>query len=500
MEHRSFTKIEHEYHNLGNDYYKIGEFDKSVEHYTKALDIDPKLLETYFNRGLAYTRKQQYDLAIKDFNKVIELNPNLAEAFYTRGLVYEYKNNYEQAIADYEKALRIDPNYERAREQLSIAHGKKAGMGGGGGGGRSSGGGGGAVTADGGEDYGLTEFEILKKPNMNFGDIAGLEKTKEEIIDAIVYPLKYPELSKKYGKQAGGGIILYGPPGCGKTYIGKATAGEADASFINVKISDIVDMYAGNTEKNIHNAFDTARKNKPTILFLDELDGMGGRRDKMQQSFEKRSINQFLTEMDGVEYSNEGVLIMGATNAPWDLDPALRRPGRFSKLIYFPQPDKRGRRDILLLNLKNRPVSLRLNLWRIARATEGYSGADLKELCNAAAAVPWKEAIKTGKERVITFKDFREAMKKVRPSLPAWYSSVKKYLIEEEEEEEEEKKASSEEGGGTMVVKHKKEQEELLGEEERMLFNDLISDIKKYNSTWYKTFRKTRTTFAKYGM
>jgi len=519
--------LEHEYHNLGNDYYKIGEFDKAVEHYNKALEIRPDLLETFFNRGLAYTRKGLYDKAIEDLTKVIELNPNLAEAYYTRGLVYEYKQDYAQAITEYNKALEVDPSYTKADSQRKVAESKKASIAAGGAapGGYPAGGGGapqGVTPGAGGgegEQGGLTKFKVMEKPKMNFKDVAGLEKIKEKIFENIVYPLKDPVLAKKYGKAAGGGIIFYGPPGTGKTYIAKAAAGECQSSFISVKMSDIVDMYAGNTEKNLHNAFETARQNKPCILFFDELDGIAGKREGMDQSFEKRSINQFLTELDGVDYSNEGILIVGATNAPWDVDAALRRSGRFSKTIYFPEPDKKTRETLLKLNLKNRPVDPKLRIGRIARMTDAYSSADVKALVDAAATIPWKEALKTGKERYIVFKDFIKATsgdEGVSSSLPAWYGSVKKKLIEDEEDEDDKgkKKKSgilglileilsmgppAREGEAqTTTVKHKSEQKGLLGEEERRIFNPLIKDIKNKTDPTGMAFRKAGVLIARY--
>ncbi|MFC2154119.1 AAA family ATPase [Candidatus Altiarchaeota archaeon] len=523
--------LEYEYHNLGNDYYKLGEFQKAIEHYNKALELRPDLLETYFNRGLAHTRLQQYDKAIEDLNKVIELNPNLAEAYYTRGLVREYKQEYDKAIADYDKALEIDPNYTKATSQKEVAESKKASIAGAGAAGAPGappaagavgvGGGGGQGGAGEGEVDINKEFDLLF-PNMLFRDVAGLDKTKEKLKEAIIYPLSNPELAKRYGKTPGGGIIFYGPPGCGKTFITKAAAGEVTkslksmgrgddkASFIAVKMSDIVDMYAGNTEKNTHRAFNTARNHPPALLFFDEIDGLGGKREEMGQSFEKRAINQFLTEMDGAEYDNEGVLVIGATNAPWDVDAALRRAGRFSKLVYFPEPDKKTRQGVFKLNLKNRPISKRLNLGRLARMTEGYSNADVAALCDAAASVPWKEALKTGRERPIRFSDFRKAMKEAKSSLPHWYGSVKKKLIEKTEDDDKKDQSQSlssiifDSGysgdHGEQVVKHKQENKDLLSEEERQKFDDLIKDIKKMTDPTHKMIRKLKVLFAKYAM
>lgn len=512
--------LEHEYHNLANDYYKIGEFDKAIEHYNKALELRPDLLETYFNRGLAYTRKAMYDKALEDLNKVIELNPNLAEAFYTRGLIHEYKIEYDLAILDYNKALEVDPKYTKAETQRQVAFGKKASLQAGGG---YSGGPSpstpGAPGGGGGE--GLTKFQIMERPKMRFKDVAGLEKVKNKIYEYIVYPLSKPELAKRYGKEAGGGVIMYGPPGCGKTYVAKAAAGEGASKFISIKMSDIVDMYAGNTEKNLHNAFETARKNTPCILFFDEIDGIAGKREGMDQSFEKRAINQFLLEMDGAEYSNDGVLAIGATNAPWDIDAALRRSGRFSKTIYLGEPDTKTRNEVIKLHLKNRPIVKSLPIGRLARMTEGYSPADLAQLVEAAATVPWLEAYKSGKERVITFKDFIKVTSgedAVVPSLPPWYGSVKKKLIEEDENEDEQYKKGflhgvfmeiismdnpenpNQQAGKQQTVKHKKENEKLLEEEERRLFNALIRDIEKRTDGLYLILKKIRTMFARYVM
>lgn len=515
--------LEHEYHNLANDYYKIGEFEKSVEHYNKALELNPDLLETYFNRGLAYTRLMQYDKALEDLTKVIELNPHLAEAYYTRGLVYEYKQDYPRAVQDYDKALETDPGYTKAETQKQVAQGKQAQVAAGGTPpamtpGAPSPGGGGA--GGGGEENSLTEFKIMDKPNMSFNDVAGLGPIKEKIYDYIINPISHPDLSKRYGKVAGGGVIMYGPPGCGKTFIAKASAGESDVNFMSVKASDITDMYAGNTEKNLHNAFECARENKPCILFFDEIDGIAAKREGMDQGFEKRAINQFLMELDGAESDNTGVLAIGATNAPWDIDSALRRPGRFGKAIYLPEPDKKTRKEILKIHLKKRPVSKKLSIGRVARMTEGFSAADVASLVDAAATFPWKEAIKTGKERVITFSDFKKAMDGddgVKPSLPSWYGSVKDKLIEKQDDEDEENDGSlrgifmelttlsgESENAGTsgksQTVKHKQEQKDLIPEEERQLFHELIKTINKKADDTYNMLRRARVMFARYVM
>lgn len=455
------------YFALGRYYHKLQEFDKAIENYNLALESEPKNAEIYFNRGLAYIAKKAYSKAIADINKAIEVGGDFPEAHHALGNIFDQQQDFARAREEYNKAIRLSQQKNRGQGEELIEQ----------------------------EKGGAKKFDFLEKPKINFSHVAGLKEVKEIINESIVYPITNPKLAEKYGRVAGGGVIFYGPPGCGKTYIGKATAGECNASFLSVKISDIMDMYVGNTEKNIHAVFETARRNKPAIIFFDEIDGIGGRRDSMQQSFEKRSINQLLIELDGVEYSNEGVLVIGSTNAPWYIDPALRRAGRFSKFIYFPEPDKKAREEVFRLMLKDKPLDGSVRFGRLARLTEGYSIADIKAVCEEAASIPWKEALKTGRERKITMSDFLVATRKVKSSLPPWYTSVKKFLIQEEEKQPEEKGSFD---GRTIVVKHKKAQEELLNEEERKLFSELIETIKKQSSLSYRILKKIRVWFARY--
>jgi len=463
------TDDKNKYYLWGRHYHKLQYFDKAIANYTKAIAEEPYNSESYFNRGLAYIAKKEYDKATEDINKAIELGTDFPEAHHALGNIYDQKQDFARAREEYNKAIELSSKQEKLHEEHEI-------------------------TLE--EHKPAKEFELLEKPDVNFSDVAGLKNTKEMINEAIIYPIKKPELAEKYGKTVGGGVIFYGPPGCGKTYIGKATAGESNASFLNVKISDVMDMYVGNTEKNIHNIFETARNNTPAIIFFDEIDGVGGRRDATQQSFEKRAINQFLTEMDGVEYSNEGILIVGSTNAPWYLDPALRRAGRFSKFIYFPEPDKKTREEIFKIHMREKPIDKKIRFGRLARLTEGYSTADIKEVCDEASAIPWKEALEGGRERKITMKDFLQAMGKVKSSLPQWYTSVRKFLIKEEEEVE----SRGEYKGGVIVVKHKRAQEELISEGERELFKDLIKDVSKQTSTNHRILRRIRIAFARHIM
>src|SRR4051812_8717768 len=169
---------------------------------------------------------------------------------------------------------------------------------------------------------------------VNFAEVGGMEALKEEIRLKIIYPLQHAELYKAYGKKTGGGILLYGPPGCGKTFIAKATAGEMNARVFSVGLSDILDIWMGKSEKKLHQIFEMARQNTPCVLFFDEIDALGASRSDMKQSSGRNIINQFLQELDGIDQNNEGILVLGATNTPWHLDTAFRRPGRFDRIIF----------------------------------------------------------------------------------------------------------------------------------------------------------------------
>ncbi len=463
------------YNNRGDAYYRKQDFQNSIVDYDKALALNAKYLKAFYNRGLAYACLQDYEKAVEDFTQVVGLNPDFAEAYHIRGLAYDYMNNLDKAIEDYEHAIKLNPSFSEAKNHLDIAKAKKE-SGGGGGGGPTVGGGMGGPDAGGQQGQGINAAKLMSKPTMNFKDVAGMEKFKEEIREAVVYPLVKPELAKKYGKLGGGGIMLYGPPGCGKTFLVKATAGECAASFINAKISDIMSMYVGETEKNLHNIFETGRKNTPCILFFDEMEGMGGRREDMTGSMQymKMAINQLLYEMDGVEATNTNLTIIGATNAPWDVDPALRRSGRFSKTIYVPEPDYTSRLEIFKLQARKLPVTKFIPWDMLALATAGYASADLKAITEEAAAIPWRQAFRSGKQRNITAADYVQSILKKKSSLPPWYGQANKQVYKVEEKY-------------TLDGKeHVKLTDSKVGAAEREAFKPLLDVIKRRNELWYR--------------
>ena len=268
-------------------------------------------------------------------------------------------------------------------------------------------------------------FLLTQKPNLRFADIAGLEPVKENIQEAIVYPFKYPEEYKYFGVKPGGGILLYGPPGCGKTMLAAAAAAECDASFISLKISDIKDKYVGESEKNIKEIFETAQDLDRAILFFDEIDSLAGERSGSREGHERSLVSELLAQMDGLEAKGveRKYLVLAATNRPWDVDIALRRPGRFDTTVFVPAPDLEARKKLFELNLKDKPFSPSLNIGNLAEKTDGYTSAEIVAVCQLAARIPLREKIREKKpRRQLAVTDFEKVMKKQKGILGAWYT------------------------------------------------------------------------------
>ena len=271
----------------------------------------------------------------------------------------------------------------------------------------------------------ITEIE---RPEISFADVGGMESLKEEIRLKIIYPLQHQDVYEAYGKKIGGGILMYGPPGCGKTHLARATAGEIDASFLSIGISDVLDMWIGASERNLRDLFQNAREHRPWVLFFDEVDALGARRSDMRTSAGRQVINQFLSEMDGIDQSNEGLLILAATNAPWHIDPAFRRPGRFDRVLFVPPPDATARRDIARLLCRDKPLD-RVDFEQVAKKTQHFSGADLKAVVDVAIEHKIRQAMQRGTTQPLTTKDLLTAVKSVTPSTREWFSTARNYAM-----------------------------------------------------------------------
>ncbi|EFM09957.1 AAA ATPase central domain protein [Paenibacillus curdlanolyticus YK9] len=271
-----------------------------------------------------------------------------------------------------------------------------------------------------------TAAPAAEAASISFKDVAGLSDLKKTIHMKIISPFYNQGLFSKFRKKAGGGVLLYGPPGCGKTFIAKATAGECRANFYPIHIADILDPYIGVSERNLHELFSKARAQKPSILFIDEIDAIGHDRSKSSANF-RGLVDTFLTEMEGIDSSTDQVLVMGATNMPWDVDNALKRPGRFDRLIFVAPPDEDARETIFRLKLDGRMAEQIAYDW-LAKHTEYFSGADIEQVCERAVEFVLEEIMETNVERPIQMRDMERALQTVTPSTLEWLRTAKNFV------------------------------------------------------------------------
>jgi SpoVK/Ycf46/Vps4 family AAA+-type ATPase len=269
---------------------------------------------------------------------------------------------------------------------------------------------------------------MSERPAVTLADVAGMDAVKRRLQVAFLGPLRNPELRRAFGKSLRGGLLLYGPPGCGKTFIARATAGELGAKFISVGLSEVLDMWFGESEKHLHEIFETARRSAPAVLFFDEVDAFGQKRSNLRHSMGRNVVAQLLAELDGVGDSNDGVFVLAASNHPWDIDSALLRPGRLDRMTLVVPPDVEARAAILDLHLAERPVG-DVNIASMAVRTEGFSGADLAHLCESAAEVALEDSIVTGQVRSISQDDLEQALRELRPSTRQWFETARNFVM-----------------------------------------------------------------------
>lgn len=389
-----------------------GRLEEAKVYLQELLQEDPTDLEVKISLAEIYYQMTEFteakDLLLSEENKL------QAKAVLLLSKVFYALGDYKQAVNYYQKARDADPriydaSYEKelaphmvqVRPKLKVIDYRR-------------------------RDEANENDDLFERPKVTFDDLGGLDELKENIRMQIIYPLQNPDLFRSYGKRVGGGLLLYGPPGCGKTHIARATAGECNANFISINIHDILDMYIGQSERNLHSIFESAREKSPTIIFIDELDALGGSRQKATSSHARSLTNQLLSELDGVHSQNNDILVLGATNTPWFVDSALRRPGRFDRVLFVAPPDLEARVEILKIYLKEKPTD-RIDYVKVAKKMDKYSGADIRAVCDMATDVVIQEVMKTGKRIMIETKHLLQALKKVKPSTIEWLSTAKNY-------------------------------------------------------------------------
>ncbi|HET7505060.1 MAG TPA: ATP-binding protein [Kofleriaceae bacterium] len=280
------------------------------------------------------------------------------------------------------------------------------------------------------DDTDGSEIERLlhpAQPPITFAEVGGLDEIKAQIEKRIILPFQKPALFAKFKRKPGGGILLYGPPGCGKTLLARATAGQCKARFLNIAIEDVLDMFIGESERKLHALFEQARAATPSVMFFDELEALAGKREHTREATSSKLVSQFLSEMDGFVKNNTGVLILGATNVPWAIDPAFRRPGRFDRVLFVPPPDRAARQAILAILLAGRPASGDLDLAALAARTSGFSGADLEHLVDTAADRAIAASLETNAEVPIDQRHLLGALGEIKPTTLEWLTTARNY-------------------------------------------------------------------------
>ncbi len=394
-----------------------GRFDQAEQEYKTALQQQPEHAELKLKLARVFyeqAKDSHAQVIIEDFLRKPD-TPPAAYLLHARLLIRE--GNIERAVRQYKLAVGDDPDLADrsleahlgidADEISEVVDGR--------------------LRASHEPDEEAPDVEV-ERPDASFDDVGGMEHVKEEIRMKIILPLEQPELYQAYGKKIGGGILMYGPPGCGKTHLARATAGQVNASFLSIGLNDVLEMWIGQSERNLHELFDLARSRTPCVLFFDEVDALGASRSDMRQSAGRQLINQFLSELDGIDNNNEGVLILAATNAPWHLDSAFRRPGRFDRIIFVPPPDLKARGEILRVMLKDKPTR-EVDYQQIARKTPEFSGADLKAVVDTAIEEKLREALKIGTPQPLVTRDLLKAARQLRPTTKDWLGTARNYAL-----------------------------------------------------------------------
>jgi SpoVK/Ycf46/Vps4 family AAA+-type ATPase len=267
----------------------------------------------------------------------------------------------------------------------------------------------------------------VEEPRTTLADVAGMPAIKRWLSTAFLSSLRDPQMRRLFGRSLRGGLLMYGPPGCGKTFLARALAGELEAGFLGIDLAHVVDMWLGYSRRSIHEIFETARAAAPCLLYLDQLDAIGPRRAGRRHSIGRGVVDQLVAELYSASEEHEGVFVVAATEHPWDVDSLLRQPGRLDHRLLVLPPDLQAREAIIRSVLAGRPLAEDLDLAGLAARTDRYSAADLAQLCESAAAAALAASIVSNSSRPIAMADFTRGLHELRPSTPPWFELARDY-------------------------------------------------------------------------
>ena len=394
-----------------------GLHDEADAEYREVLRLRPGSAEALYGLAIAQSRRGQLNAAMATLDQLQATAGESAQERMLRARITFQAGDTQHAVEAYRRAVELDPNLSDPHfdEMLGIGADDDGSV------------------VDGRIRQRVDEPDpgvstAIERPTISFADVGGMDAVKDEIRRRIISPMQQPEIYRAYGQSVGGGLLLYGPPGCGKTHLARATAGEVSAAFFSIGIHQILDMWIGASERNLHEVFEVARANKPSVLFFDEVDALAASRSDMRTSSGRHLINQFLAELDGVDGQNDGLLIMGATNAPWHLDAAFRRPGRFDQVVFVPPPDAPARAAILKVLLRERPTR-NIDFGKVASRADHFSGADLRGIVDAAVSRRLDEALRTGDPQPVETDDLVKALGATRPTTGDWFATARNYVL-----------------------------------------------------------------------
>jgi SpoVK/Ycf46/Vps4 family AAA+-type ATPase len=386
---------------------------------TPRQSIEQRLLKAPFDAALRFSYAEllldegDADAALAQAELLAQQSPAQAAPQLLRARALLAADRAAEALTGYTKARGLD-GFEAvdALEALAASAQSSAGP-------QLQVVGGKSVTAE------VIAIQQVREEKIRFTSIVGMEALKKTIRLKIIEPYLNPGLFARFKAQAGGGILLYGPPGCGKTMIARAIANECNASFVSVGISDVLNMWMGESERNLAALFDKARAQQPCVLFFDELDALAYSRSKSGSASARTVVNEFLAQLDGVGRENRGLLVLAATNMPWDVDSAMKRPGRFSRQIFVPPPDAAAREAMLEIKLTGVPLDDGIDFKRLAAATAQYSGADIDGLIELAKESALADSLSQQRERPLRQADFDEALGQTQASTMDWLRTVR---------------------------------------------------------------------------